>query len=248
MRSERCGAYYGIDAPGLVAQFAILGIAGLLVGVGSYLAATSGHVRWMRFLPAPSVSIGATFLATAGGMILGSRWGKLRLRDRIISSIPWRGDESVLDVGCGRGLMLIAAAKRLTTGTAAGVDLWQTEDQSGNSRETTLRNAQLENVAERVTLKDGDARKLEFADGSFDVVLSSWAIHNIYDAPGRELAIREMVRVLKPGGWLVVVDIRHTSEYSRVLEQCLMQNVRRAGPSFVFIIPSFTLTASKRVK
>jgi arsenite methyltransferase len=74
--------------------------------------------------------------------------------------------------------MLIAAAKRLTSGRAVGVDLWQTENQSGNCREATLRDCQIEQVADRVTLKDGDARKLELADGSFDVILSSWAIQD----------------------------------------------------------------------
>jgi cyclopropane fatty-acyl-phospholipid synthase-like methyltransferase len=43
-----------------------------------------------------------------------------------------RGDETVLDVGYGRGLHLIGAAKRLTTGKAPGVDIWQAEDLSGN--------------------------------------------------------------------------------------------------------------------
>jgi cyclopropane fatty-acyl-phospholipid synthase-like methyltransferase len=72
----------------------------------------------------------------------------------------------VLDVGCGRGLLLIGAAKRLTTGKAVGVDIWQTEDLSGNRPEATLENARLERVAERVGVKDGDARRLPFADGT----------------------------------------------------------------------------------
>src|SRR5439155_13314827 len=100
----------------------------------------------------------------------GSKVGKLRFREKLLSEIPWRGDEQVLDVGCGHGLMLIGAAKRLKTGKAIGVDLWQKEDQAGNSREATWENIALENVAERVELKDGDARQLPFADGSFDVV------------------------------------------------------------------------------
>lgn len=46
-------------------------------------------------------------------MIWGSKVGKRLLRDKMIDSISWRGDEKVLDVGCGHGLMLIGAAKRL---------------------------------------------------------------------------------------------------------------------------------------
>jgi ribonucleotide reductase alpha subunit len=87
----------------------------------------------------------------------------------VLDSLKLRGDETVLDVGCGRGLLLIGAAKRLTTGKAVGVDIWNAEDLSGNRPEATLENARLERVAERVEVKDGDARRLPFADGTFDV-------------------------------------------------------------------------------
>jgi ubiquinone/menaquinone biosynthesis C-methylase UbiE len=245
MASEQTSGDYGIDAPGLVLRFIVLAGIGILGGSGLFLAAKSQHSKWMGFVGVECIFVGGAFLATAAIMVWGSRCGKLRLRDRIISSIAWRGDETVLDVGCGRGLLLLAAAKRLTTGKAIGVDLWQVEDQSGNSRDTTTRNAQKEQVADRVVLQDGDARKLEFADGTFDVVLSSWAIHNIYDVAGRELAIREISRVLKPGGLLFIVDIRHTKGYAAVLRECRMVNVKRTGPNFLFGIPSFLVTASK---
>ena len=104
-----------------------------------------------------------------------------RFRERLLDSIPWRGDERVLDVGCGRGLMLIGAARRLTSGRATGIDLWQSEDQSGNRPETTRSNAAAEGVADRVEILTGDARKLPFEPGTFDFVVSSWALHNLYE-------------------------------------------------------------------
>ena len=52
-----------------------------------------------------------------------------------------RGDEAVLDMGCGRGAVLTAVARKLTTGRVIGIDIWNTMDQSGNAREVTLRNA-----------------------------------------------------------------------------------------------------------
>jgi len=104
-------------------------------------------------------------------MIWGSKVGKQRLRDKMINSVSWRGDE-VLDVGCGHGLMLIGAAKRLTTGHALGIDIWQQEDQASNSSRATHENAPREGVADRVELRDSDARQLPFLDESFDVVLS----------------------------------------------------------------------------
>src|SRR5262249_40600592 len=159
-----------------------------------------------------------SFLLTAGVMLWGSKVGKLRMRDRLLNSIPWRGDEQVLDVGCGRGLLLLGAARRLTTGKATGIDLWKSEDLSGNRAETTWENARAEGVADRVAIQDGDARSLSFPDETFDVVVSSSALHNIYEAAERQRALQEIVRVLKPGGRVAIFDIRHTREYAQVLE------------------------------
>lgn len=113
--------------------------------------------------------------------------------------------------------MLLLAAKRLPEGRAVGIDLWSPTDQSGNSEETILRNAELEGVRERVELITGDMRRLPFPDRSFDVVTSSLAIHNIVDEEGREQALEEIWRVTKPGGTALVADFRHTDEYARCL-------------------------------
>jgi arsenite methyltransferase len=176
---------------------------------------------------------------------LGSKVGKLRLRDKMIDSVSWRGDEQVLDVGCGHGLMLIGAAKRLTTGHAEGIDIWQQEDQASNSPRATMENAMREGVADQVELRNADARELPFLDGSFDVVLSSFAIHNIYDAVGREKAIREIHRVLKPGGQLVLADIRHTAQYADILRSLGWNQVNRWFPHFLFITPTRVVRAAK---
>src|SRR5206468_13116411 len=174
---------------------------------------------------------GSIWMATAGLMFFGSKVLKVRLRERLLDEIPWPGDERVLDVGCGRGLMLIGAAKQLTTGLAVGVDLWRTEDQSGNNPETTRANALAEGVNGRIEIKTGDARQLPFDANSFDAVLSSWALHNIYERADREHALREIARVLKPGGRVVLLDIRHASEYAEVLKQAGMAEVQVSAPN-----------------
>jgi arsenite methyltransferase len=155
-------ADYGIDAPDVIRRFFQWGFFGIALGCASIFMVHRGVLIWTRIIAVPAICIGCTFVLEGLIMLWGSKVGKLRLRDKLIDSIPWRGDEMVLDVGCGHGLLLIAAAKRLRGGKAIGIDLWKNEDQAENSREANWRNIQLENVADKVELKDGDAQKLEW--------------------------------------------------------------------------------------
>ena len=179
-------------------------------------------------------------------MVLSSRVAKPKIRDRVLDSIPWRGDENVLDVGCGRGLFLIGAAKRLTTGKATGVDIWQAEDLSGNSAaKRRCGNAKTEGVAERIKIETADARKLPFAANSFDVVVSSLALHNIPSSQERTKALNEIARVLKPGGYLAIFDIFHTGEYAKTFRQIGFHEVQLSPMTFLWCVPTRTLTARK---
>jgi SAM-dependent methyltransferase len=106
-------------------------------------------------------------------------------------------------------------------------------------------NARAEGVADRIRIEDADARKLPYANESFDVVLSSLTVHNIEEHEERTQAIAEMVRVLKPGGRLALFDIRHTGEYARQLEQLGMNEVSLSPYSFLWCQPARSLTARK---
>ena len=123
--------------------------------------------------------------------------------------------------------MLLMAAQRLTTGRAVGVDLWRRADQSGNSAQATQRNAFAEGVTDRVELHTGDMTALPFADNSFDVVVSSLAIHNISGRAGREKAVYQAVRVLRPGGRLLIADIRATRQHQAQLAKSGMSDITR---------------------
>jgi ubiquinone/menaquinone biosynthesis C-methylase UbiE len=165
----------------------------------------------------------------AGFMLYSSRVGKVRGRERLLDLVPWTGGEVVLDVGCGRGLMAVGAAKRLTTGRAVGIDLWRAEDQSGNRPDAAAENARREGVADRVEVQTGDMRRLDHPDAAFDVVVSHWAVHNLPAEADRLAAVREMVRVLKPGGTIVLADIAHHAEYVRHLTACGLTDAREVG-------------------
>lgn len=106
--------------------------------------------------------------------------------------------------------MVIGAAKHAPRGHAIGVDIWDRQDLSGNTPARALRNASLEGVADRVGVQDGGARALSFADGAFDVILSTLCLHNISE--GRDRGVRELVRVLAPAGVIVISDLAETEE------------------------------------
>jgi len=137
-------------------------------------------------------------------------------------------------------LFLIGAAKRLSTGRAVGIDKWQQEDLSGNNAAGTLRNAMIEAVADKVEVHTGDARKLPFPDASFDVVLSSMALHNIYNAGERQTAVREIARVLAPGGRVLIVDVRHTSKYAATLRDAGLTDARCVQGVFSYLLSLIT--------
>jgi len=203
---------YGYDAPYALAMFAAVGAVTL---VASLAFVAAGNRRQAVIMAAYCVF----FSANALSFFYTTRRGKFRVWDEIVDTIRLRGDERVLDMGCGRGAVLMTVARRLTTGRITGVDLWSTSDQSGNARDVTLRNAQLEGVADRVVVETGDMRALPFPDGTFDLVASSLAIHNIPTKAGREKAVAEAWRVLKPGGRLAIADIRSTVRYEATLKE-----------------------------
>lgn len=190
---------YGIDAPYAPAMMAV-GLAACLAAI------VFSHVRQLWVTAAILALLLACYLHT-------TLRGKFAAWSDLLDGLALRGDEQLLDLGCGRGAVLLMAAARLPRGRATGIDLWSRMDQSGNAQATTERNAAAEGVGDRVELQTGDMRALPFADASFDMVVSSLAIHNIPDAAGRQRAIDEAFRVLRPGGRLLIADIRNAGRY-----------------------------------
>jgi arsenite methyltransferase len=234
-RVQRKGSY-GIDAPYLLPVLGLLFVANVVNGV------VSGSV-W------PFVGA-AVVLACAACGLYTSRRGKFVVWAEVLDRLELRGGEQVLDLGCGRGAVLLLAAERLTTGRAVGVDLWRRGDQSGNAAEATRRNAATEGVSDRVELHTADMTALPFEADRFDVVVSNVAIHNVRGRAGREKAIEEAVRVLRPGGRLVIADLWATRLYRARLEKLGLSDVTRrslgwrmwwSGPW----LPTFLVTATK---
>ncbi len=210
---------YGQDVPWLVRTYVLVGTA--LLGIG----------LWFIFK-----GLAIVFISQIGKKVIGNL---------LLDGLRLRGDETVLDVGCGRGLLLIGAAKRLPQGRVLGIDLWSQIDQGNNSKQATVANAVLEGVRDRIEVHDGDMRSLPFPNASVDVVVASQSIHNIPTREGRLTALREIDRVLKPGGKIAFMDVFCVKEYGEDLQRLGMQDVHVSGPSLWMSPPFRTVTARK---
>ena len=211
---------YGYDAPYALVIFGSLAVVS---GVGAAIA-------WGQLPTREAARITfyfVFFLLNTLSFFYTTRRGKFLEWERILDRLHLRGDETVLDMGCGRGAVLIAVARRLTAGRVTGVDIWSTTDQSGNAKDVTLRNASLEGVSDRVLIETADMRALPFPDATFDLVVSSLAIHNIRSNADRKRAIAEGFRVIKPGSRMVIADIRATRVYANALRTLGASNVER---------------------
>jgi arsenite methyltransferase len=195
----------------------IVGLVGggtLAMIFGALLVVTD--VRWL----ATGILIVGSIALIPG--LLGLRYvkhGKFIHRDRLLTTTQWQGNEVTLDVGTGGGLLLIGAAKLSPRGKAYGIDIWSAADLSNNSLSRALTNGVLEGVADRIEIRSEDARKMSFADQTFDRVVSMLCIHNIADKDGQDQALYEMVRVCKDDGWIVISDLANTQRYADLLKK-----------------------------
>jgi ubiquinone/menaquinone biosynthesis C-methylase UbiE len=224
---RRAGAY-GFDAP-----YAIIG---LLAGAVTCIVIAALWASGVPILYGPLWLglYGLILLAAATSFLYTTRRGKFIVWRELIEALALTGNEATLDLGCGRGLVLLEVARHLANSRAVGLDLWRSRDQSGNAEETTLANARAEGMRERIELATGDMAKLPFDDASFDLVTSSLAIHNIPSATGRIKAIDEAARVLRPGGRLLIADFRHGRAYAARLHALGLQNVVRRSLGWRF--------------
>jgi arsenite methyltransferase len=235
--SENSKPDYGVDAPNVLRNLFLIGIVCVFLGS---LGPQHLHFGPVDFLPRPMFLVTGTLLVLEGLLFLFYvKFGKFHHRDRMLSLHQWRGGEQVLDVGCGRGLLLAGAAKRLAglhgSGQGTGIDIWSNQDMGGNSEAATRHNLELEGISDRCTLLGIPAQEMTFPDGSFDVIVSNLCLHNIYNRKIRAQAVQQIVRVLKPEGVAILSDYKHTGEYAQQLRQAGLMVERRWGnPLYTF--------------
>lgn len=199
---RRIAGTYGIDAP-MVPLLSTIGAIAL------YLIAwlQTGFAFWFTLIWAVLLTLQVVlYLHT-------TLRGKFVIWRRLLSTCPVPANARVLDVGCGRGLVLITAMAQFTTATGVGVDLWRSRDQSGNDPETTWQNARENGVADRIELQTQDMTQMDLPDASFDLVTANVAIQNVKDRQLRRQTIEHIFRVTKPGGMIHIVDIQYMAQY-----------------------------------
>lgn len=212
MARTRIKGNYGTDAPYVPILSALGGAVLLAYG----LFAGGGPI---------AVVLAVMLLFQAGFYMYVTKDGKFTVWRELVDELQLGGTEHVLDVGCGRGMVLVTLAQDLPEGRAVGVDLWRSHDQSGNTEAAAMANAEANGVGDRVQLVTGDMADLPFPDDSFDVVTANVAIENIKDAQLRARAVLEILRVTKPAGRIVIVDIRHSDQYAEVLQRAAVADV-----------------------
>jgi ubiquinone/menaquinone biosynthesis C-methylase UbiE len=193
---------YELHVPEHFRPFLIGGLACGVIGVGLILARV--EIQWLAYILL-AVALLVALAALALQQIITLR-GRLHTRNLMIQSRKWRGDEQVLDVGCGNGIMTMAVAHQLKTGKVTGIDIWDSTA-GRQTAEIFWRNAQAEGVRDRVEVRETDARHMPFADATFDVVVSSLALHHMGGVEESVKTIQEMARVLKPGGTILLYDL-----------------------------------------
>jgi SAM-dependent methyltransferase len=112
--------------------------------------------------------------------------------------VPAAG-QTVLDHACGAGVDLLLAARRVgSRGSAIGVDM------TPAMREQATRAAELAGVASYTRILPGLLEELPIEDASVDLVISNGVLNLSHD---KRQALREIVRVLRPGGRLLLADV-----------------------------------------
>ncbi|MFT3968742.1 MAG: methyltransferase domain-containing protein [Micropruina sp.] len=215
---------FGIDDPWVPWMW--IGIAVLTAGVA--VGFSVWDAGWWTWLLAWYFGICAVINLIGAGLYWNaSLRGKFVIWYDVLRRTQLRSGAQALDLGCGRGAVSIMIASQYPKADVTGIDLWRTVDQSGNSPETAMHNARVNGVEHRVTFETGDMTDLPYADSRFDLVVASLSIHNIPTAEGRSTALQEAVRVLAPGGQIIIIDIQRGREYA---DELRILGLRVDGP------------------
>ena len=145
--------------------------------------------------------------------IFSPRGGNLqdKFYELILDHLEILGQRKILDIGTGNGILAIKAAMRYQDVDVTGVDYWGKEWEY--SKTICEENARTAGVAERIHFQKGNAAELDFEDDTFDAVASNLTFHEVRMVKRKIEALREALRVLKPGGTFAFIDYFYDARY-----------------------------------
>jgi cyclopropane fatty-acyl-phospholipid synthase-like methyltransferase len=150
--------------------------------------------RFFEFIWGDSLHVGYWPEGTSGGSLADAQE---RFTELLISKSGVKEGQSFLDVGCGTGRPGIHIAQA-TGCKVTGITISRTQVETANQR------AAAAGLKDRVSFQLADAMKMPFPDASFD---AAWAFESFHHMPDRGQVLREIHRVLRPGGRLVIADL-----------------------------------------
>ena len=145
------------------------------------------------------------------------RFGLFGRRNELLEAAGTTPYANVLDLGAGRGLVVIGAARRWQQSRFVAVDDWKPARHS--SEENLRSNLDLEELGGRVHVFELTGPQLPFEAASFDLILSDRYLHTLPSLAARKALLAEATRVLKPGGRLIIRDTKHLKSYYAQLEE-----------------------------
>lgn len=161
--------------------------------------------RWLM-CAAAVVPLGiGLFLAYLYFMFSEAGGVQRKLWDVVPGRLAWEGRGEALDIGTGQGALAVGLAVRKPLARVTGVDLWAAD--WAYSKAACERNAVALGVGDRVSFSRASAAALPFDDASMDAVVSHFVFHEVSDGGGPLGALKEALRVLKPGGAFSVQDM-----------------------------------------
>jgi SAM-dependent methyltransferase len=153
-----------------------------------------------------------------------------RIHDLIVTRAGPATSDTALDVGCGSGSLVVKLARATPDSTVTGVDSWGRD--WAYSKKLCEDNARLEGVSARTTFLMQSGAALGFADGSFDTVVSCLTFHEIGDLERKSDGMVEALRVLRPGGRYVFLDLFGDPAFYPSADH-VREAIRGAGASIV---------------